>query len=66
MVHTDDVLGTVGTEHVLGTDGRTQSHDVVADRDGRDERRARVRQPGGQRHDQRQSVRVAPFHALLH
>ena len=66
VVHADDVLRAVGAEHVLRTECRTQSHDVVIDRDGGDERWARVRQPGGQRNDQWQRVRVAPFHALLH
>jgi len=66
MVHADGVLRAVGAEHVLRTDRRTQSDDVVADRDGRDERRTRIRQPRRQWYDQRQRVRIAPLHALLH
>jgi len=66
VVHAEGVLRAVRTEDVLGADGRRQAdHVVVADCDGGDEGRTWVRQPGGQRDDQRQSVRVAPLHTLL-
>ena len=68
VIHADGVPVAVGTEHVLGADGRRQPDHlviIVQDRHGRHQGRARVRQPGGQRHDKRQRVRVAPLHALL-
>ena len=67
VIHADGVPVAVGTEHVLGADGRRQPHHlvvIVQDRHGRHQGRAGVRQPGGQRHDKRQRVRVAPLHAL--
>ena len=64
MVHVDAVVGG-DAEEVLRVGGQAQTDGPLQAAHRQNERRPRVRQPRGQRNEERQAVGVAPFHALL-